>query len=358
MRCSRRSRRSTSAAASGTAHAKLQADVCDSKSDANGEVACARQMVDDGVAATFNDLTFNNPAGVNDVLQAAGIPRIGIGGTDISEFGSPVSYPISAGVIAAYLGTAVGFKQDGNTKICLMRTDAPTGATFKGFLAPSFTAIGVDIKCDVAVATGATDYAPYIAQIQQENPDAVLISHTDSVTTQLIAAMAQLNAKVPLGGNPGSFTLDTLKKYKDITKGTVLSDSFPYPNQANTKAFPGLKQYFADMKASGKSSLTQAKLKTSDFGPWISTLAFVNVTKALDSFTPATVVGALKTREGRRSPGAHPAVDAVDARVQRVQVELEPLRVHLSIRRQEHRHEQDTGRRHAIHQVISRVTAR
>lgn len=275
--------------------AKLVADVCDSKGDANGEVACARQMVDDKVVATFDDLTFNNPAGVNDVLQAAGIPRIGIGGTDVSEFGSPVSYPISAGVIAAYLGTAVGFKEDGNTKICLVRTDAPTGATFKGFLAPSFTAIGVDIICDVAVATGATDYAPYIAQLQQEDPQAVLVSHTDSVTTQLIGAMAQLNAKLPLGGNPGSFTLDTLKKYPSITKGTVLSDSFPYPSQANAKAFPGLKQYFADMKASGKSSLSQAKLKTSDFGPWISTLAFVNVTKALDSFTPETVIGALKS---------------------------------------------------------------
>jgi ABC-type branched-subunit amino acid transport system substrate-binding protein len=279
----------------GTNHARLQADVCDSKSDANGEVACARQMVDDGVAATFNDLTFNNPAGVNDILQAAGIPRIGIGGTDISEFGSPVSYPISAGVIAAYLGTAVGFKQDGNTKICLIRTDAPTGATFKGFLAPSFTAIGVDITCDVAVATGATDYAPYIAQLQQENPKAVLISHTDSVTTQLIGAMAQLNAKIPLGGNPGSFKLDTLKKYPAITKGTVLSESFPYPSQVNAKSFPGLKQYFADMQASGKSSLSQAKLKPSDFGPWMATLAFVNVTKALDSFTPVTVVGALKS---------------------------------------------------------------
>jgi len=279
----------------GTNHAKLEADICDSKGDANGEVACAHQMVDDGVAATFNDLTFNNPAGVNDVLLAAGIPRIGIGGTDISEFGSAVSYPISAGVIAAYLGTAVGFKQDGNTKICLMRTDAPTGATFKGFLAPSFTAIGVDITCDVAVATGSTDYAPYIAQIQQENPQAVLISHTDAVTTQLIGAMAQLNAKVPLGGAPGSFQLGTLRKYPDITKGTVLSDSFPYPNDVNAKAFPGLKQYFADMKASGKSSLSQAKLKPQDFGPWIATLAFVNVTKGLDSFTPETVVGALKT---------------------------------------------------------------
>ncbi len=279
----------------GTNHAKMEADICDTRGDANGEVDCARQMVDDGVVATLNDLTYNNPAGVVDILEKAAIPRIGVGGTDISEFGSSVSYPISAGVIAAYLGTAVGFKQDGAKKICLIRTDAPTGATFKGFLQPSFTAIGIDIICDVAVATGATDYAPYIAELQREDPDAVLISHSDSVTTQLISAMQQLNAKIPLGGNPGSFAPETLKKYSDITKGTVLSDSFPYPSQANVKNFPGLKQYFADMKASGKSSLSTANLKTSYFNPWISTLAFVNVTKNLDSFTPATVVEALKT---------------------------------------------------------------
>ena len=279
----------------GTNGAKLEAVVCDSRSDANGEVDCARQMVDDGVVATLNDLTFNNPSGVNGILEGAKIPRVGIGGTDVSEFGSSVSYPVSAGVIAAYLGTAVGFKQDNNTDICLMRTDAPTGATFRGFLTPMFTAIGINIICDVSVATGATDYAPYIAQLQQEDPDAVLISHTDAVATQLIGAMSQLNAKIPLGGSPGSFRLETLRKYKDITKGTVLSDSFPYPDKVNVKNFPGLKQYFADMKASGKSSLSQDKLKTSDFSAWISTLAFVNATKGLDSFTPATVLGALET---------------------------------------------------------------
>jgi hypothetical protein len=49
------------------------------------------------------------------------------------------------------------------------------------------------------------------------------------------------------------------------------------------------------MKASGKSSLSAAKLKTPDFAPWISTLAFVNVTKGLSDFTPQTVVGALKS---------------------------------------------------------------
>ena len=278
----------------GTNHARLQADVCDTRGDANGEVACARQMVDDGVVATLNDLTYNNPSGVVDILQGAGIPRIGVGGTNISEFTSSVSYPVSAGIIAQYLGTAVGFKQDKHTKICLVRTDAPTGATFRGFLTPMFTAIGIDIACDVSVATGATDYAPYIAEVQRETPDAVLISHSDSVTTQLAGAMQQLNAKIPLGGAPGSFTLDTMRKYSSIMKGTVLADSFPYPSQVNVKNFPGLKQYFADMKASGSKNLSAAKLKATALAPWTSTLAFVNVAKGLDSFTPATVVEALK----------------------------------------------------------------
>ena len=291
----------------GTNHARLQADVCDSRGDANGEVNCARQMVSDGVVATLNDLTFNNPAGVVDVLQKAGIPRIGIGGTDLSEFTSSVSYPISAGVIAAYLGTAVGFKQDHHDKICLVRTDAPTGATFRAFLTPSFTAIGVDITCDIAVATGATDYSPYIAQLQRENPQAVLISHSDAVTTQLIAAMGQLNAKLPMGGNPGSFTLDTLRKYSSTTKGTVLSESFPYPAQANVKNFPGLKRYFADMKASKNKDLSPARLKTADFSAWIATLAFVNVTKSLDSFTPASVLQALQTAKNVDLLGLTPA---------------------------------------------------
>jgi branched-chain amino acid transport system substrate-binding protein len=291
----------------GTTHARLEADVCDSKGDANGEVACARQLVSDGVVATFNDLTFNNPSGVVDIFQAAGIPRIGIGGTDISEFMSSVSYPISAGVIATYLGVAVGFKQDHDTKVCLVRTDAPTGATFKGFIEPSFNAIGDKIICDVAVATGATDYAPYVAQVQRQKPTSLLISHTDAVTTQLIAAMAQLNAKIPLGGNPGSFTPATLRKYKSITKGTVMSDSFPYPSPVNEKNFPGLKKYFADMTASHKSTLSAANIKPQYFASWISTLAFVNVTKTLASFTPATVVQALQSAKDVDLLGLTPA---------------------------------------------------
>ena len=337
----------------GTNGAKLEAVICDSRSDANGEVDCARQMVDDGVVATLNDLTFNNPSGVNGVLEGAKIPRVGIGGTDISEFGSSVSFPVSAGVIAAYLGTAVGFKQDGNTKICLMRTDAPTGATFRGFLTPSFTAIGIEIICDVSVATGATDYAPYIAQLQQEDPDAVLISHTDAVATQLIGAMSQLNAKIPLGGSPGSFKLETIRKYKDITKGTVLSDSFPYPDEGEREELPGAEAVLRRHEGVGQ------ELPESGQAEDLGLLRLDLHARLRQRHQGSRFLHAGDRRRGvgdgagRRSPRAGPAVDAVDAGLQRLHVELEPLRVRLPVQRKGHRHQQDAGRRHAVHPVTA-----
>jgi ABC-type branched-subunit amino acid transport system substrate-binding protein len=286
---------------------KLEAVVCDSRGDANGEVDCARKMVDEGVVATIDDLTYNNPSGVVDVLEAAGIPRIGLLPTSLDEFVSTGSFPISAGAIAAYIGTALGFAKKGYTKVALVRTDAPTGATFKGFVAPLFKAAGVDIVGDVSLATGATDYAPYVAEMQRNGANAALLSIGDAAATQLIAAMAQLNAKIPLGGNPGTFTLKTLRKYKAVTKGAVLSESFPYPSENNVKAFPGLKQYFADMKASGKANLQLKNLKQSSFAPWVGVLAFVNLTKDLDTITKETVVQALKTAKDVDILGLTPA---------------------------------------------------
>src|SRR5687767_4880589 len=123
---------------------KMEGVICDTRNDANREVECARQMEEDGVVATVNDLAFNNPAGVVEVMEAAGIPRISLLPTNIDEFGSSVSFPISAGAIANYIGAALGFADKGHETVVLVRTDAPTGATFRGFVEPLFTAAGVE----------------------------------------------------------------------------------------------------------------------------------------------------------------------------------------------------------------------
>jgi len=86
-----------------------------------------------------------------------------------------------------------------------------------------------------------------------------------------------------------------LRKFKANTKGTLLAESFPYPSENNEKNFPGLKQFFADMKASGKAILDPKQLQPTSFYPWVSTLAFVNVLAGTDSVTKESVIEALKT---------------------------------------------------------------
>jgi ABC-type branched-subunit amino acid transport system substrate-binding protein len=279
----------------GTNHNKIKGVVCDTRGDANGEVDCARKMVDEGVVATIADLTYNNPSGVVEVLEAAQIPRIGVNETNLSEFQSTVSYPVSSGLVAGYVGDAVALGKEGNDKVTLVRTDAPTGTGFRAFIAPPFKNAGVDIVGDVAIATGSTDYAPYVSDAQRNDANAILLSIGFASAAQFIAAMEQLNADLPLAGLPGTFTLETLRKFKSLTKGTLLADSYPYPALNNVKRFPGLKQFFADMKASGKEELKPTKLKPITFSPWISLLAFVNVTADVDAITNESVLQALKT---------------------------------------------------------------
>src|SRR3954469_17518598 len=85
----------------GTSGTRMQAVVCDTKGDSNGEVDCARKMVDEGVVATVNDLAYNNPSGVADVLQSAGIPRVGSGTTG-TETPDSLTFPLSTGIVGAY----------------------------------------------------------------------------------------------------------------------------------------------------------------------------------------------------------------------------------------------------------------
>jgi ABC-type branched-subunit amino acid transport system substrate-binding protein len=252
-------------------------------------------MVDEGVVATIADLTYNNPSGVVEVLEAAQIPRIGVNETNLSEFQSTVSYPVSSGLVAGYVGDAVALGKRGDDKVTLVRTDAPTGTGFRAFIAPPFEDAGVEIVGDVAIATGSTDYSPYVSDAQRNDANAILLSIGFQSAAQFIAAMEQLNADLPLAGLPGTFTLETLRKFKSLTKGTLLADSYPYPALNNVKRFPGLKQFFADMKASGKEELKPTKLKPITFSPWISLLGFVNVTADVDTITKESTLDALKT---------------------------------------------------------------
>jgi ABC-type branched-subunit amino acid transport system substrate-binding protein len=281
----------------GTNHARIRGIVCDTRSDPNREVECAREMVEEGVVATIADLTFNNPAPVVSVFEEAQIPRIGSSAANPADFGSDISFPLSAGPVGEYVGAASALSDRGDTTVALARTDAPTGGAFRGFLTPPLQEAGIEIVGEVEIATGSTDYAPYVAAVQDSGADAVLVAVAEQPGAQFVAAMAQLNAEFRLSGLTPTFSLEALRENESVTRGAVLASSFPYPSLNNAKRFPGLKSYFAAMKASGKDNLQPRRLKPSNIRVWMGMLGFVGATANLDSITKETVLQALETEQ-------------------------------------------------------------
>jgi ABC-type branched-subunit amino acid transport system substrate-binding protein len=263
-------------------------------------------MVEEGVVATIGDLTFVNPAGVKDVLEAEQIPRIGLSVGNPADFGSNVAFPVSAGPVGEFVADAVGIAAKGDTKVALGLTDTPTAGALQGLLRGPFEKAGVEIVGETRVTAGATDYSPYVADVQSAGADAVILALAEQPAAQFVAAMEQLNSDVRLSGLTPSFSIEVLRDHDSITERSVLVNSLPYPSANNVKRFPGLKTYFDAMKASGKSDLRPKSLLPSSLRPWVAMLGFVRATANLDEITKETVLQALKTEQDLDMDGLIP----------------------------------------------------
>jgi hypothetical protein len=288
----------------GTQHARIEPVICDTHGDANGEVACARQMVDEGVAAVLGDLILYNAAGVTDVLEQAQIPRIGLSASNPADFSSPIAYPVSAGPLGEIVGAVAGLDKVGDSKIALVQTETPTASSLPPLLKPPFAKIGAEFLDPVLVGQGETDYSTFVANVQSEGADAAVLLLSEQAAAQFVASTAQLQPGFRLSGLSPSFTIDVLRKYKDVTKGMVLANSFPYPTANNVGRFPGLKTYFGAMKAGG---ISLKELKTASLRIWVAMLGFVRTSATLDTVTKETVLGALGTVQHLDMDGLIPA---------------------------------------------------
>jgi len=261
---------------------KLVLDFCDSKGDVNQEATCARQMVDDKVAATLSDFTVFNSDASAKILGDAGIPRIGINFSSVAEWQSPVSFGLSAGPVAFFVLMGADLIKAGHTKLAEVIVQTPTAGTVKSLLNPGFKALGGEIVTEVFIPPGTSDYSQYVAAATKDGATAALMLTDYPQTAPFMDAMSQLNSKLALGLSASSFTLDNWKKYSRYTTKAAIADS--YPNVTSSpKQFPGLKLFAQDMKAAG---FKLNELKGQATGSWLSVLAFKTV---VEGAKPATV---------------------------------------------------------------------
>ncbi len=281
---------------------KIELVLCDTKGDPNTEANCARRMVSEGVVATLDDWALFNTAATAKILEDAGIARIGINLADPSEFGSPVSFPLTSDPIGGGVGQAVGLAEAGNEKLAIVIVETPSASIITDLIQPAAKGEGSEIVTLVQIPPGATDYSQYVAAAQQDGADAYMLGLDAPSAIQFMRAMQQLNDTTQLGLVSGVFTLNDLKEYASLTKKAVFADAFPNVT-SSPKEFPFITQYRKDMKAGG---LDVAELDSEGVAAWGSLLALVTIMEGETTVDPASTMAAVRAAQNVDMQGVIP----------------------------------------------------
>jgi ABC-type branched-subunit amino acid transport system substrate-binding protein len=252
---------------------------CDDQNNPNQAMACAQEMVSDGVIAVAGGIS-EYGSDIAPILNQAGIAQVGMQPLSSAEFTLPNEFPLASGTLGsfsadAFFGAARGYK-----KIGVVSFDVASSATAVGFFDTAAAKAHVTVSKVVLIPPTATDYTPYIAAMDGSGAQAVLISLPEAQAVQYIASAASVASKVKPAYFATSLTYSdylTLGLKNPLVNNVIMSGLVP-PVSA-IKQFPALKQYIKDMAAEYKSGNPNAAPTNQNAGTEINWLAGTAVAK-------------------------------------------------------------------------------
>jgi branched-chain amino acid transport system substrate-binding protein len=273
----------------------IELSICDSKGDPNKEVDCARQAVNSGVVATLSDQTPFNTQGVKEVMEAAGIPRIGAApGT--ADLNSKVIFAFDAGGAGSTFMQVPGCTRNGNTKLAAVHVDTPTIGPLFAALGPMLKAYNATMETKIPLAAGTTDYQQFTLAAQNAGATCVIIPLGQNEAVQVLQAANQLNTTLKWSGSANTFNAADMKNFGDFAKQIYVNTAFPSPTASQTR-WPILATILKDLGASGEKSMEPDNMKTSAIRSWMSVYALTTIMEKFgkpDDISRQSVMAAVK----------------------------------------------------------------
>jgi branched-chain amino acid transport system substrate-binding protein len=257
----------------------MNVTICDDGADANQAADCARQFADGNIVATVNDTTTFGTADVVSILEAAGIPRIGLSpGTP--ELSSPITYSIGAGGVGTTFMMVPPLAQAGIKKIYMIAVDSPQIDALPGIMKDMFDAYGVEFLGISKVPAGTTDFQQFILAAEDAGADGVVVPLGENEAAQVVQAAEQLGTDLKISTSLGTFGKDDIAALGSFGKQLYFNSELPPPT-ASKKQFPILPTIIKDLAASGKKELKGNQLKTSPVRSWVAVDHFVSIMEQL-----------------------------------------------------------------------------
>jgi ABC-type branched-subunit amino acid transport system substrate-binding protein len=253
----------------------MEITICDDGADANQATVCAREFADSDIVATVNDTTAFGTEDVVEILEAAGIPRIGVS-PSFPELNSPITYAIGGGGAGNTFMMVPPLARSGVEKIYMIGFDSPQIDALPATMQTMFDAYGVEFLGVSKVPAGTTDFQQFILAAEDAGAEGVILPLGENEALQVLQAAQQLGTDLEFSASLGTFGQADVEAMGDFAEQIHFNSEVP-PVTGSTKKWPILPTVIKDLSASGKKELTKNQLKSSPLRSWIAVYHFVTI---------------------------------------------------------------------------------
>jgi branched-chain amino acid transport system substrate-binding protein len=286
---------------------------CNEQAQANIAADCARRVVSERAVALVGYATVYGDT-IDPILAQAKIPSVGNVPDQAEDLRSPISYPFQASIGDAVAGVAMQYAAMNYTKIGLLLLNNPLAeqlaAQVETVVGKIKTADGRPITTTkVAAPLSAADYTPFVASLQKEGAQGVVLLTAPSAGGAAISAARQAGYDMTFGSTESAFTVKAvLGSLGDAAEGFISTSSLPNP--LSDASLPGLAKFKADMAAAEKAGLAHTSgddLNAFSLNAWLSVYAVQEAAASITGdVTNASLITALDSAKDLRLEGLTP----------------------------------------------------
>jgi ABC-type branched-subunit amino acid transport system substrate-binding protein len=281
----------------GPQHQKVVVKVCNTQLTPQGEIQCGAQAASDPLAiAMVSPIVVIATQPFMAGLQKAGLPDINPAVSDTSEATSPISFPLTADIIApsacaVLTGQSLKVKTIGfagsSTAVTVGEINTAMGAATKA----GFTPVG-----PVLFPITTTDVTPFVTQLSEKNPQATVLTASPQNVGQWLAAQARLGKAVPTCTNDALTPPQVLIGLGPAAQGFYTAASLPDPAWTGYPMLDAFRQQAAAEVAAGdaSASLQPTNSSVEVLSGWMGAQALIQgAANATGAITRSTLLTAL-----------------------------------------------------------------
>jgi ABC-type branched-subunit amino acid transport system substrate-binding protein len=201
---------------------ELKLITCNEGADPNQAAECARQAVDEEVAAVVGGFSANGDA-IMPILEEAGIPWFAPPGISGAELSSSDSYPIMSGVLGlAGLGALAA--EDGCESVAAVNYDLPTTGQIAQLIDLGLASKGGDPSTPIKVPPTTTDFSGIAQEVSDY--DCAVVGTPPQALIGIAAAGVSLGSETTYYVVPGGLTSAATDQAGEAIEGAVTLSSF------------------------------------------------------------------------------------------------------------------------------------